>query len=241
ANKRKFGSHRLAVRKFLEHAAHNRLDRIEDVLLSNKTHLQVELIEFTRRAVSTRVLIAETRCDLEITIEARNHDQLLELLWGLRQRVEFSWMQTRRHQIVSRAFRRGGCENWRLKFEKAALLHAPANRINDLAPQHDVRVQVIAAQIKEAVLEPDLFRIVLLPEDRHGQLCGRAEHLDFIDVNLDLTGRQIRIFGAGRPVTHLAIDAHDPFRTKRFGELEGLAVGVGHDLREAIVVPQVNK
>ena len=98
---------------------------------------------------------------------------------------------------------------------------------------------MIAAQIEEPVFQPDFFRIILLAENRHRQFGGGAKHLDLIDVDFDLTSRQIGILGAGGALAHLAVNAHDPFRAQRLGELECLAIGVGHDLREPIVVPQV--
>jgi len=45
-----------------------------------KAHLDIELIELARTAVGARVLVAEARRDLEIAVEARDHDELLELL-----------------------------------------------------------------------------------------------------------------------------------------------------------------
>ena len=236
-----FRRHRLAVGKFLEHAADDRLDRVEDVLLGDEAHLQIELVELAGRAVGARILVAEAGRDLEIAVEARDHDQLLELLRRLRQRVEFSRMEPRRHQVIARAFRRRGGEDGRLEFEEPEFLHAPANRVDHLAAQHDVGVQMVAAQIEEAIFEPDLFRIILLAEDRHRQFGGGAKHLDLVDVDFDLTGRQIGILGAGGAPAHLAVDAHDPFRAQRLGQLECLAVGVGHDLREPIVVPQIDE
>src|SRR5262245_38715439 len=95
-------------------------------------------------------------------------------------------MKARRHQVVARALRGGGGENGSLKFENPGLLHAPSNRVDDPAAQHDVCVQMLAPQIEEPVFEPDLLRIFLFAEHRHGQLGCRAKHLDLIDVDLDL-------------------------------------------------------
>src|SRR4029453_16608792 len=49
------------------------------------------------------VLGAEARGDLEVPVEAGHHQQLLELLGGLRQRVELAGVHAGRHQIVSGA------------------------------------------------------------------------------------------------------------------------------------------
>ena len=38
-----------------------------------------------------------------------------------------------------------------------------------------------------------------------------------------------------------AVNTHDPFRAQRLGELESLAVGIGYDLCEPIVIAQINE
>ncbi len=83
---------------------------------------------------------------------------------------------------------------------------------------------MIAAQVEKAIFEPDLFRIILLAEHRHRQLAGGSEHLDLVDIDFDLAGRQIRILGAGGTPTHLAVNADHPLRAQRLGKLERLAV-----------------
>ena len=116
------GVDRLAVGELLEHAVHDGLDGGEDVFLGDEAHLDVELVEL-QRPVSAQVLVAETGGDLEIAIEARDHEQLFELLRGLRQGVEFARMQARRHQEVPRAFGRRSRQDRGLVFEKALLNH----------------------------------------------------------------------------------------------------------------------
>ncbi len=102
-------------------------------------------------------------------------------------------------------------------------------------------MQVLAAQIEEAIFEPDLLGIVLLAEHRHGQLGGRPQHLDFADIDFDQTGRQLGVLGAGRAHPHLAVDAHHPFGAEFLDVLEGRAVRVGDHLGEAIVVAQIDE
>src|SRR5258708_1179432 len=76
-NPRKLLRHRLAVAKFLEHPAQHRLDRREHVILGDEAHLDIELVELAGRAVRPRLLVAKAWCDLEIAVQARNHDELL--------------------------------------------------------------------------------------------------------------------------------------------------------------------
>ncbi len=97
---------RFAVRELLEHARQHRLDRGEHIVLRDEAHLEIELVEFAGRPVGAGVLVAEAGRDLEIAVEAGDHQQLLEHLRRLRKRVEFARMDPARHQIVARAFGR---------------------------------------------------------------------------------------------------------------------------------------
>ena len=102
-------------------------------------------------------------------------------------------------------------------------------------------VQPLAPQVEEAVLEPCFLRIFLIAEHRHRQFAGRPQHLDLGDEDLDRAGRQLGILGALRAAAHLAVDPHHPFRAQRLGDLERRAVRVGHHLRQAVMVAQVDE
>ena len=185
-NPRPVLGHRLALGELLEHAGDNRLNRSKNIVLLDKAHLEIELVEFAGQTVGARVLVAETRRDLEVAVEAGHHQQLLVLLRRLRQRVELAGMDPRRHQEVARAFRRRRRQDRRLEFEEALLLHPLAHRIDDRAAGHDVLVQLLATKVEETVLKPYVLRIFLLAEHRQRQFAGRAQHLDLADVDFDL-------------------------------------------------------
>ena len=72
-NTRPVVRHRLAACEFFEQAGDDRLHRREDIVLLNETHFDIELIELARQAIGARVFIAKTRRDLEVTVEAGNH------------------------------------------------------------------------------------------------------------------------------------------------------------------------
>ena len=124
---RPMGINRRALTELLENALYDRLDRVEDILLRDKGHLKVKLIEISRRTVGARVFVAKTRRDLEILVKAADHDQLFELLRRLRQGVELAGMLARRHQKVARAFGRRGGDDRRLVFAKTLVPHAAAH------------------------------------------------------------------------------------------------------------------
>ena len=56
-------------------------------------HFAVELIKIAVKTVGPWVFVAETRGDLKIFVDATNHEELLELLRGLRKGVELAGMK----------------------------------------------------------------------------------------------------------------------------------------------------
>ncbi|ODN68881.1 hypothetical protein A6302_03806 [Methylobrevis pamukkalensis] len=233
--------HRLAVAEFLEQAAHHRLHRVPDVFLGDEAHLEVELVELARQAVGARVLVAEAGRDLEIAVEAGDHQQLLELLRRLRQRVEGAGVDAARHEEVARALGAGGGENRRRVFGEADAVHLAAHRGDDLGALDDVGVQRLAAQVEEAVAQARVFRIVRLAEHRQRQLARLAQHLDLADEHLDAAGGEVGVDRLGRTHLHVAVDADHPFGAHQLGLSEGRRIRVDHALGDAVVVAQVDE
>ena len=92
----------------------------EHVLDADERHLEVDLREL-ELAVGALVLVAEAARDLEVAVEARDHQQLLHELRRLRQRVERAGLEPARHQEVARALGRRLREDRRLDLEEALL------------------------------------------------------------------------------------------------------------------------
>src|SRR6266478_3799238 len=80
-------------------------------------HLQINLREFGL-TISTQVFVTEAAHDLEIPIESRNHQDLFEQLWRLRQRVKGTRLHPARNEIITRPFRRGAGHERGFNFEE---------------------------------------------------------------------------------------------------------------------------
>ena len=137
-----------AVKKSFDHAVHRLQLRIR--------HLQINLREL-RLAVGAQIFVAEAARDLEISVEAGDHQDLLEHLRRLRQRIETARLHAAGHQIIARAFGRGARHERRFDFEKSLLGKIVADRLRDLVPHLDVELHGIAAQINVAILQAHLF------------------------------------------------------------------------------------
>ena len=165
-----------AAGELLEHACDDGFDGVENVFLGDVAHLEIELVELTGGAVGAGGFVAEAGRDLEVAVEARDHQQLLELLRRLGQGIELAWMHTRRHQEVARPFGGGGGQDRRLVFQKSRRDHALAQRGDNPATQHHVFVQLFPPQVDEAVFEPDVLGEAFLAGDLHRQDLGGGLH-----------------------------------------------------------------
>jgi hypothetical protein len=99
-------------------AAVTLLEHLEHLLDGRERELEVDLREL-ELAVGALVLVAEAARDLEVAVEARDHQQLLHDLRRLRQRVERPGLQPARHEEVARALGRALGEDRRLDLEEA--------------------------------------------------------------------------------------------------------------------------
>ena len=150
---RKRGCHSLVRRGRVGEARVQFLHQIEDVGLLDETHLEVQLSEL-RLTIGPQVLIPETSRDLEIAFDARHHQQLLELLRRLRERVEMAGVDARWHKIVSCTLRRALHQHGRLDFQEVAGIEEIADILHDLVPQRKVRRHPLSPQIEVAITEP---------------------------------------------------------------------------------------
>ena len=92
-----------------------------------EAHLRVELHEL-ELAVGAEVLVAQAAGDLVVAVEAADHQQLLEQLRALRQRVELARRQARRHDEVARALGRRRDEHRRLDLGEALRVERAVQR-----------------------------------------------------------------------------------------------------------------
>ena len=122
----------LGRRESRKQAVQDLLDDPENVLLRDVRHLHVQLVEFAGRAVRAGIFIAETRGNLEVLVEPGHHQQLLEQLGSLRQRIELAMMHAAWDQVIARAFRRTAGQDRGLEFMEPQLLHGPPQVRNHL-------------------------------------------------------------------------------------------------------------
>jgi hypothetical protein len=109
----------------------------EHVVLVGERHLCVELHEL-ELAIGAQVFVAQAPGDLEVAVEAADHEELLEELRALRQGVERAGLEAGGNDEVARSLR-GRCdEHRRLDLDEALLLHRPPDGAVDRGAQAQV-------------------------------------------------------------------------------------------------------
>ena len=106
----------------------------QDVVAVDEAHLEVELGEL-RLPVGAEVLVPEAAGDLVVPLEAADHQQLLEQLRRLRQRVPLAGLQPHRDDEVAGALGRRAGQRRRLHLDEPVPGHHPAGDPVDLRAQ----------------------------------------------------------------------------------------------------------
>ena len=102
----------------LERGGEESFDDGEDDFGAREGDLQVDLGELGL-TVGAQVFVAEAARDLEVLVEAGDHEDLLEDLRRLRQRVELAGMNAAGDEVVARAFGRGARHEGRFDLVEA--------------------------------------------------------------------------------------------------------------------------
>ncbi len=208
--------------------------------LVHERGLDIDLGEL-RLAVGAQVLVAEALDDLVIAIEAGDHQQLLEQLRRLRQGEELAGMDTRRHQVVARAFGRALGQHRRFDVDEAVVIEEAAEGAGRLVAQHHVLLHLRPAQVDDAIDQAHVFGEVVVIKLERRRHRG-VEYFQLVAEDLDLARRHVGILGARRAAPHLAGDPQHELAAHGLGQLEHLGtIGIADHLGEAFAVAQVDE
>ncbi len=190
-------------------------------------------------------LVAEAARDLEVALETADHQQLLEQLRRLRQRVPVTCLQAGRHEEVARALRGGTSEHGRLDFEEVLLVEHVADRLDDLVAQLQRVLHRCAAKVHGSVLEPDrLVDLKLVFVDRERRRLSFSEHGHLAHAQLDLARANVRVDVLRLALCDLAGHGDDVLGAQPLGGCEDFgraAVRMEHELQHTGAVAQVDE
>ena len=224
----------------LEGAADHALEHRADLFLGEERGLDVDLRELGL-AVGAQVFVAEALDDLVVAVEAGHHQQLLEQLRALRQRVELAVVHAAGHQVVARTLGRALGQHRRLDVDEAVGIEELAHLHRHAIAQPHVALHRRAAQVEHAVRQAHGLRQVLVVELERRRDAG-VQHLELVRQHFDLAADQVGVVGAGGPRPHQPGHLEAELVAHALGGAEGVgAVGVADDLHQAFAVAQVDE
>ena len=150
---------------------------LDDLFRIGEGHLHVHLGEL-RLAVGAQILVPEAADDLVVAIRPPDHQQLLEELRRLRERVEAAAMDPGRHQVVPGPFRGGPGQKRSLDFEEPVFVEVAADLGGQPAADPQVALQPRVPEVQIAVAETEFLRDPLGIGRRERRSPGLAEHVD---------------------------------------------------------------
>ena len=217
------------------------LGHLDHLLLVAEAHLHVDLGELGL-AVGPQVLVAETFGDLEIAVEAADHQQLLKQLGGLGQGVELPGPDPAGDQVVSGPFGGGFGEHRRLHLHEAQLRQGVAGGDGRLGAEAEDLMHLRRPQIEIAVFEPDLL-VDLRVAQVEGHRLGAVLDLQLADDDLHLAGLEIGVLQPFAPGSDLAGGDEDILVPDLVGDAVGrFAVGgIADELDDLLLVPEVDE
>ena len=226
-----------------EGSAEEAFGRGEDGGHLGEGDLEVDLGE-VGLAVGAEVFVTKAAGDLEVAVEARDHEDLLEDLRGLREGVEVAGMDAAGDEVVARAFGGGASEERGFDLEEAVVGEVLADGAGDLVAENEVALQLGAAEVQVAILEASLFvDCDGVVGDREGRGLRVIEEEEGVGDELDVAGGHVGVGEAFAAVAEDSGDGDDVLGTSGFG----FSVGNGrdflveHDLGDAGAVAEVEE
>ena len=177
-----------------EEVAHEVLKRLQHVFLLHKGHLAVNLREF-RLAIRAEVFVAEALDDLVVAVVSADHQQLLERLRALRQRVKLPGVHARRHDKVPCTFRCGLDQIRRLNFDELHPVEVLAGLDAQPVAEHEVALYGLAAQVEVTELHPQIVAAIGIVFDGKRRGLAGIQDVELGDFDFDVPGGHLGVFG----------------------------------------------
>ena len=184
---------------------HQVLGHLKDVLAGDEAHLDVDLGEL-RLPVGAEVLVPETAGELVVAFQAADHQQLLEQLRGLRQRVPGARAQPDGDHEVPGSLRRGSGQVRGFHVDETVLPHDVAGQVGRLRAEAQGSGRLGPPDVQVAVPQPDILAQLARALDGERQGAGLGQDLQAGRDHLNLPGRELRVLIALGPLAHLAGD-----------------------------------
>ena len=233
---------KLLAAKFFQQLFQEALVHLHYVICRYEGHLGINLGKLGL-TVSTQILVAIATGDLEITVEAGHHQQLLVQLRRLGQCVKFALMHTGGHQIISRSLGSGLAQVGGFNVDKAIFGIVISRDLGNAGARHNAALHVGTAKIQITVLQAELRVDLAILHNLEGRGLRNRKNAKIVYGDLDLTRGKIGVYCSLAAATNHALGTENELRAHAKCRAKDLSVGlfVKCQLNDACTVTQVNK
>ena len=193
--------------------------------------------------VGPQVLVPEAPDDLKVALDPPDHQDLLEQLGGLRERVEAPSGEPARDQEVPGTLGSGSGQGRGLDLDEPLAVEVVADRAADLVAEPQVPQHGRAAEVQVPVPETERLDGLLALVEREGKGLGLVEDPEPPDAHLDLPGRELGVDGPRRPPADRPLHRQDELGPDLTGQGVGRGVEgrVEDELGQALPIPEVHE
>ena len=213
----------------------------EDGFLLGEGHFEVDLGELGL-AVGAEVFVAEAAGDLEVAVEAGDHEDLFEDLGGLGEGEELAGVDARGDEVVAGALGGGAGHAGGFDFEEALFGEVVADSHGDFGAHDEVVLHGGPAEVDVAVFEADFLVGDGVFGGGERGCFGVVEEEEVVAYEFDFAGGQVGV-GAAFAGADCACDGDDVLGAGLFGFGVGLG-GEGfveNDLGDAGAVAEIEE
>ena len=229
-----------SVEDGFEKMADQPLEGVEDVFLFDEAHFAVHLGEL-RLAVGAQVFISEALDDLIVLVKTTDHQELLEGLGALGKGVELSGVHPTWYDKVTCALWRRFNENRRFYVDEVDAVEVFPGLYVDSMAEEQVPLDRASAQIQIAVLHAQVIPSIGVVFDGEGRGVGCIENGQVLNLNLDLTGRDLHVLGLALAYQAGGLDYEFTAEFSRFAAEVCVGVHVERELCDAVAVAEVDE
>ena len=178
----------------LPYLLHHALKQGVNVFTGDERRLDVHLGEL-HLAIGAQILVAEAAGDLEIFLHTGDHEDLLELLGRLRERIKLSGVNARRHEIFAGTFRSGFEECRCLDLDELLGIEVVANRFRCAVAQLEVFAHFRPAQIEITISKAQVLVDLVAADvvERERRRIGEIMNRERGRIDLDGPRWQVRV------------------------------------------------
>mmetsp|Transcript_7284 Transcript_7284/g.16514 ORF Transcript_7284/g.16514 Transcript_7284/m.16514 type:complete len:562 (+) Transcript_7284:325-2010(+) len=234
----------LVLHDFLENFPNQTLEGLQDVFLRNKRHFAIDLCKLGL-AIRPKLLVTEAFDDLKVSVHTANHQQLLEGLRRLGQRIELASVHSGRHNEISGTLWSRLDQDRSLDFTELQVSEVVTNDTGHFVSEHEGVFDWVSSNVQISVPHSGFFLAIGGVFNLERRSHASVQNFQTARYNLHISSWSIWVLVDS--LDYLALDLDHELSPQLVGcfvALEAFLVGtifLENHLGDAISVSQIDE